>query len=85
MLSQAIRRDDLNTTPPMKRILPILALLFFGVDASAAPAKPDFCVFLIDDLRADRLGSYCYAHVLAVGGWEQMSCVRRPSARPAQK
>ena len=70
----------------MKRILPILVLALLGGAASAAaPAKPDFCVFLIDDLRADRLGSYCYAHVLAVGGWEQMSYVRHPSARPAQK
>lgn len=58
MLSQAIRRDDLNTTPPMKRILPILALLFFGVDAFAAPDRPVFCVILVDSLWADHLGCY---------------------------
>lgn len=42
----------------MKRILPILVLALLGGAASAAPAKPDFCVILVDILRADHLGCY---------------------------
>ncbi len=44
----------------MKRILPILVLVLLGGAASAAPAKPDFCVILVDSLRADHLGCYGY-------------------------
>ena len=44
----------------MKRILPILVLSLLGGAASAAPAKPDFCVILVDSLRADHLGCYGY-------------------------
>jgi arylsulfatase A-like enzyme len=32
--------------------------VLLGAAASAAPAKPDFCVILVDSLRADHLGCY---------------------------
>ena len=45
---------------PMKRTLPILALLFLGASTPAAPSRPDFCVILVDSMRADHLGCYGY-------------------------